>query len=327
MNVIDISVYQGTNIDFAKVKAAGVKAVIIKAGEGKQIYDSFAPQAKGAIAQKLPIGVYWFSRAYTTDMAKEEAKKCVEAIKGYDVDLPLFIDFEYDSVTTMTRAGVTPNMTLITNIHYVFCKTVEELGYKAGYYTNPDFLSRYVNASKLTAFYKWVACWGTNPYSSCDLWQSGYGLLNGINGYVDYDQIISSRFAELVDNATKPEEKKETKTAEQIAIEVIQGKWGVYPARMQRIKAAGYDYNEIQKIVDEIMTGKRKITTSSSSTSSSTKKSTKTTKETTKKTDAEIAAEVVQGKWGAGATRKKKLTAAGYDYAVIQKLVDELMKK
>ncbi|MBO5090158.1 MAG: SPOR domain-containing protein [Clostridia bacterium] len=38
----------------------------------------------------------------------------------------------------------------------------------------------------------------------------------------------------------------------------------------------------------------------------------------------EIAREVINGKWGNGSARKKKLTAAGYDYATIQKRVNEL---
>lgn len=47
----------------------------------------------------------------------------------------------------------------------------------------------------------------------------------------------------------------------------------------------------------------------------------------TKKSNEEIAKEVIAGKWGSGSTRKKKLTAAGYNYSAIQKLVNQLMKK
>ena len=45
-----------------------------------------------------------------------------------------------------------------------------------------------------------------------------------------------------------------------------------------------------------------------------------------KKSIDEIAREVIQGKWGNGTERKKKLTNAGYDYNAIQKRVNELMK-
>lgn len=39
-----------------------------------------------------------------------------------------------------------------------------------------------------------------------------------------------------------------------------------------------------------------------------------------------LAREVLQGKWGNGATRKAKLKAAGYDYATIQARVNQLLK-
>lgn len=44
------------------------------------------------------------------------------------------------------------------------------------------------------------------------------------------------------------------------------------------------------------------------------------------KSTEEIAREVMAGKWGNGAERKEKLTAAGYNYSVIQSKVNELLK-
>lgn len=46
----------------------------------------------------------------------------------------------------------------------------------------------------------------------------------------------------------------------------------------------------------------------------------------TRKSDREIAEEVICGKWGNDTTRKNKLTEAGYDYNIIQKLVNEILK-
>ncbi len=61
--------------------------------------------------------------------------------------------------------------------------------------------------------------------------------------------------------------------------------------------------------------------------------STKTTAETPKsepkptlKSIDEIAKEVINGKWGNGADRKAKLTAAGYDYSTVQARVNEMCK-
>ncbi len=46
----------------------------------------------------------------------------------------------------------------------------------------------------------------------------------------------------------------------------------------------------------------------------------------TKKSVDEIAKEVIAGKWGNGADRKNRLTAAGYDYNAVQNKVNELLK-
>lgn len=46
-----------------------------------------------------------------------------------------------------------------------------------------------------------------------------------------------------------------------------------------------------------------------------------------KKSVDAIAREVIQGKWGNGEDRKKKLKAAGYDYAAVQARVNALVRK
>ena len=92
------------------------------------------------------------------------------------------------------------------------------------------------------------------------------------------------------------------KTIDEIAKEVIAGKWGSGETRKQKLKAAGYDYDAVQKRVNELLAPK-------------------------KKSIDVIAQEVIDGKWGSGDTRKKKLTDAGYDYNAVQKKVNELLAK
>lgn len=41
----------------------------------------------------------------------------------------------------------------------------------------------------------------------------------------------------------------------------------------------------------------------------------------------QIALEVIDGKWGNGAERRKRLTAAGYDYKSVQALVNKILKE
>lgn len=62
-NIIDISRWQG-NVDFAKVKAAGIDAVIIKSTDGKYYRhtDYYLKNSKAAAAEGLMIGAYhWFN--------------------------------------------------------------------------------------------------------------------------------------------------------------------------------------------------------------------------------------------------------------------------
>ena len=94
------------------------------------------------------------------------------------------------------------------------------------------------------------------------------------------------------------------KSVTTIAREVIAGQWGNGDARKKAIESAGYDYNAVQKKVNEILSGSA---------------------QTPAKSNTEIAREVIAGKWGDGENRKKKLTAAGYNYTEIQKKVNELL--
>ena len=49
-------------------------------------------------------------------------------------------------------------------------------------------------------------------------------------------------------------------------------------------------------------------------------------KSAAKKSNEEVAREVLAGKWGNGADRKNRLTAAGYDYNAVQNAVNQLSK-
>lgn len=94
-----------------------------------------------------------------------------------------------------------------------------------------------------------------------------------------------------------------SKSIDELASEVIAGKWGNGEDRKQRLTSAGYDYSAVQAKVNELMGAK-----------------------TPTKSIDELAREVIAGKWGNGADRKNRLTAAGYNYFAVQARVNELMK-
>lgn len=106
------------------------------------------------------------------------------------------------------------------------------------------------------------------------------------------------------------------KTNEEVAREVINGSWGNGQARKDELTKAGYDYDDVQSIVNNLLSGGSSGSSSSSSAS---------TAAPTKKSIDEIAKEVINGKWGNGQVRKDKLKAAGYDPAEVQKRVNQLV--
>jgi len=94
---------------------------------------------------------------------------------------------------------------------------------------------------------------------------------------------------------------KGNKSIHDLAREVIQKKWGNGKERKQRLIAAGYNYDAVQKEVNKLMNKKLK-------------------------TNETVAREVIDKKWGNGEARKKRLANAGYNYDAVQKIVNQLMK-
>ena len=94
------------------------------------------------------------------------------------------------------------------------------------------------------------------------------------------------------------------KSNDTIANEVIAGGWGNGPDRFARLKAAGYNPDTIQALVNQKLSGG-------------------SAPKPAQKSNSKIADEVLAGKWGNGPTRQRRLTAAGYNYNVIQALVNQ----
>jgi len=186
--IIDISAWQG-EMDFAKVKNSGIAAVIIRAGYGKNNIDpNFKAHIQGAINVGLPVGIYWFSYAYTKEMAEKEAEYCLTAIAPYKVTLPVFFDWEYDSANYFEKMlKRKPTKQEVTDMYSAFMGKVLTKGYKAGYYTNPDFLARLIDEKQIDGYYKWLAYYTSVPQTDCDIWQYAAEYIPGCSAKVDMD--------------------------------------------------------------------------------------------------------------------------------------------
>lgn len=270
---IDVSHWQGT-IDWDKVKAAGIKFAIIKAGgsdAGFYTDSKWEANYTGAKAAGIPIGAYYFvgRDCVTAAAGKADAERFIKILKGKQLEYPVYMDNEAQPASA--KAG-------ITEAAIAFCETMEAAGYFVGIYGSAvsGFQER-MDDSKLKAYSHWVAqyadkCTYSGEYG---IWQySSTGRVDGIKGnvdmdygYIDYPSIIKNGgfngYEKTTADKNKSGEDKPTskKSVDELAAEVIRGKWGNGTDRKNRLTAAGYDYAAVQARVNEILSGKSTSTT------------------------------------------------------------------
>ena len=294
MKGIDISTYQ-RNVNYSKLKEHGIEFAIIRLGYGKNISqkdEMFETHFEGLKNAGIKVGAYLYSYAYVKEGAKLEAENTLEIIKGKQFDLPIFYDMEESKQALLGKE-------VLTEMANEWCRIIKNAGYKAGVYANLNWFKNYLNPYEIASEFNfiWLALWNNDENPNVEFpvafWQyTSNGHLDGIEGRVDLDKCYSQDFAH-------PEENK--KSNEDLATEVIQGLWGNGQERKDKLTKNGYNYNEIQKIVNERLLGN-------------------------KKTNEEIATEVIRGLWGNGQERKDRLTKNGYNYNEIQKIVNERLK-
>jgi len=105
---IDISNYQAAFKDMSMLKSDGYDFIIAKLTEGTTFKDKafsdFHAQAK---ANGIPIDAYVYSHAEDTDRAAAEAYFALTVLDGKQLDLPIFIDMEKDSITWLGKNNLT----------------------------------------------------------------------------------------------------------------------------------------------------------------------------------------------------------------------------
>lgn len=215
---IDVSQFQG-DVNWENVKKSGVQFVMIRAGFGLGNIDpQFLNNVTECSRLGILFGVYWFSYAYTEEMARREAEYCIEAVSNYNVHYPICFDFEYASVEYARSQGVEITREIATALVTSFCNRVEELGYFAMYYSNLDYLQRMFAPSLRSKYALWYAQYAPNPAESgMAMWQyRSDGTIPGITGDVDqniayYDlaKVISekglNRLKEPITTPDRPE--------------------------------------------------------------------------------------------------------------------------
>ena len=290
--LIDVSEHQG-KIDWEKVKPQ-IDGAILRCGYGSdytnQDDEQFKRNADECTRLGIPFGVYLYSYADSIEKAKSEAAHVLRLIKGYKLSYPVYLDLEESG----TSEGAVERV-------IVFGDIIEKAGYWCGIYANLYWWEMILKKG-LERFTKWVAQYnvaceydGANP----DIWQySSKGRIDGIGGNVDMNECYRDLPGEILGGKTVTQAAAK-KTVDEMAAEVLDGKWGNGGEREQRLTAAGYDYDAVQDRVNAIVAEKQ-----------------------SKSLDAVVTA-VIRGDYGNGSARDKKLTAAGYDPKEVQTLVNK----
>ena len=183
---IDVSKHNGS-IDWAKVKASGIKYAIIRCGYGDNIVSQDDTRWAYNVAEcerlGIPYGVYIYSYATSLSHAQSEADHCIRLLKGHHPSYPVFLDLEDSCMNNLSNAN-------LASFTQTWATKIMSAGYTPGVYSSKSWWTSRLTSSVFNNYCKWVAQWNTScTYSGTyHAWQySSTGSVSGISGNVDMD--------------------------------------------------------------------------------------------------------------------------------------------
>lgn len=187
---LDLSAWQGTNVNFNAIKNAGYSYVILRAGTTKGKDTCFETLYSKAKAAGLNVGAYYYSYATTVDMAKKDAENMLTWIQGKKFEYPLYFDYEDASQNNLSA-------TLSKNICLTFMDRLASAGYLTGMYTG-YYKSTKLPMSEICAKYEaWIANYYDYTYKTLgNSYSSRYGMYqytdrNYVNGAGPFDANVA----------------------------------------------------------------------------------------------------------------------------------------
>lgn len=216
--------------------------------------------------------------------------------------------------TAVSAAFIASGLSSIFPCVECSCENMINLAKKAGIWIEND---AYVPSTGDVILYDW----DDNGTGDCTGWSDHVGIVKSVSNGVIH--VIEGNKSNTVGNrdisvngryirgfiTPKYTVSTTTNTAKksvsEVAKEVLAGSWGNGDDRKNRLEAAGYDYQTVQKEVNRLAG--------------------KTSTAKPLKSVVTVAQEVVKGLWGNGSDRKKKLETAGYNYTEVQKAVNALV--
>lgn len=186
-NVVDVSEWQPTSIDWANLKANGVKAVVVRIGHGVTRDDHAADHIANATKAGLIVHVYHYYEG-----VDGELQYSVNNAKSLNIqpNVYYFLDMEG------TIAGSWPS------IFDSFRKQWTGYGWNTGLYCSLSNYAKFDNTTLVKqGVYRWIAAWGSSQPSNADMWQ--YDSKTGLGSYtsaLDKDVDIAGKLIKEPDS-------------------------------------------------------------------------------------------------------------------------------
>ena len=184
---IDVSHWQG-DINFKKVKEAGVDFAYIRIGRGNGIGEDpvldekFERNIEGFNKVGIPVGVYYYSNSNSIKDSEKEVKWILKHIKKYRVDLEIVFDWEnFNDFQEYDLSFYNLN-----EIAKAFKQEVEDNNYNYLLYSSKNNLETIWNSNQPV----WLAHYTkqTTYSGKYKVWQlCDNGKVDGIKGHVDLD--------------------------------------------------------------------------------------------------------------------------------------------
>lgn len=138
---IDVSRWQG-NVDFNKVKNAGIEFVIMRMGYQKDEFDNYEKDSKFDEYYKqakdagLDISVYVYTNSSSAEGGAKAAQWIVDNLNGDKVDLP--IAFDWEDWTDFNSYHM--SLHTLGETYKAFAKTLKDNGYDSMLYSSKFYL-------------------------------------------------------------------------------------------------------------------------------------------------------------------------------------------